>query len=238
MFRRQKAEGIDKADMFFESNEYNNANSQVANILSVGKSDAEATENKESKEAPPEEATAEQLEADWGGDDDIDIDMGDDMLAGAEPEADGAEQVDANVDSDIFVPPNAGADQISMCLKKNPQNVGLHVAGGEFTRALELHKKQLGINDFSPLRQIFVDVHTLSKMKMQQVPHAPPVDYQMRFIDQPIVSITLATLNKMFTKGTDLTTKGEFTGAIHAFRQCLQCVPLLVISSEQAQKEL
>ena len=74
-------------------------------------------------------------------DDDIDIDMGDDMLAGAEPEADGAEQVDANVDSDIFVPPNAGADQISMCLKKNPQNVGLHVAGGEFTRALELLKK-------------------------------------------------------------------------------------------------
>jgi hypothetical protein len=42
----------------------------------------------------------------------------------------------------------------------------------------------------------------------------------------------------MFTKGTDLTTKGEFTGAIHAFRQCLQCVPLLVISSEQAEKDL
>jgi hypothetical protein len=25
----------------------------------------------------------------------------------------------------------------------------------------------------------------------------------------------------MFTKGLDLTTKGEFTGAIQAFRQCL-----------------
>jgi hypothetical protein len=48
----------------------------------------------------------------------------------------------------------------------------------------------------------------------------------------------MTTLNKMFTKGTDLTTKGEFNGAIHAFRQCLQCVPLLVISSEQSQKDL
>lgn len=73
---------------------------------------------------------------------------------------------------------------------------------------------------------------------MQQVTHSAPVDYQMRFIDQPIVSITLQTVQKMFTKGTDLTTKGEFTGAIHAFRQCLQCVPILVISSEQAQKDL
>ena len=42
----------------------------------------------------------------------------------------------------------------------------------------------------------------------------------------------------MFTKGTDLTTKGEFTGAIQAFRQCLQCVPFLVVSSEQAEKDL
>lgn len=42
----------------------------------------------------------------------------------------------------------------------------------------------------------------------------------------------------MFTQGTDLTTKGEFTGAIQAFRQCLQCVPLLAISSDQAQADL
>lgn len=54
-----------------------------------------------------------------------------------------------------------------MSLKKNQQNVGLQVAGGEFTKALELLKKQLGINDFTPFKQIFVDVHTLSKMKMQ-----------------------------------------------------------------------
>lgn len=151
MFRRQKAEGLEQTDMFFESQAA--SNSSVANILSVGKTGTETTEATEQKEAAPEEATAEQLEADWGGDDDIDIDMGEDMLAGAEPEAvDGVENTDSNVESDIFVPPNAGADPITMSLKKNPQNVGLHVAGGEFTRALELLKKQLGINDFAPLR--------------------------------------------------------------------------------------
>jgi hypothetical protein len=39
-----------------------------------------------------------------------------------------------------------------MSLKRAPQNVGLHVAAGEFTRALELLKKQLGINDFTPFK--------------------------------------------------------------------------------------
>jgi hypothetical protein len=51
-------------------------------------------------------------------------------------------------------------------LKKNPQNVGIHVAAGEFTKALELLKKQLGINDFSSFKQPFIDIHTLSKVKL------------------------------------------------------------------------
>lgn len=36
----------------------------------------------------------------------------------------------------------------------------------------------------------------------------------MRFIDQPLVSMTLATLHKMFSKGIELTTKGDFNAAI------------------------
>ena len=50
------------------------------------------------------------------------------------------------------------------------------------------------------------------------MPHTSPIDYRMRFISQPTISINMNTLQKMFTKGTDLTTKGEFTGAIQAFR--------------------
>ena len=93
--------------------------------------------------------------------------MGEDIMATTDKAEDGGQPADANEDSDIFVPPNAGADQIQMSLKKAPQNVGLHVAAGEFTKALELLQKQLGIKDFTPLRQIFVDIHTLSKVKMQ-----------------------------------------------------------------------
>ena len=44
-------------------------------------------------------------------------------------------------DSDIFVPPAPGPDPIIQALKKNPQNAGLDVAAGEFSKALELLRK-------------------------------------------------------------------------------------------------
>jgi hypothetical protein len=40
------------------------------------------------------------------------------------------------------------------------------VAAGEFTKALELLQKHLAINDFSALKQPFVDAHTFCKMKI------------------------------------------------------------------------
>jgi hypothetical protein len=40
------------------------------------------------------------------------------------------------------------------------------VAIGDYQKALELLKKQLAVTNFEPLRQLFVDVYTLSKMKI------------------------------------------------------------------------
>ena len=140
--------------------------------------------------------------------------------------------------SDIFVPPSAGADPLKVALKKNPHSVGLHVASGEFSKALELLKRQLAINDYSTLKQIFVDVYTLSKMKMQTLPHLTPLNYQLRFRDQPFVAINLATLQKVFKTGIENTTKGDFSGALSAFRQCLQFVPLIVVNSDQTMNQV
>lgn len=35
-------------------------------------------------------------------------------------------------------------------------------------------KKQLAIGSFDPLKQLFVDVYTLSKMKIHTLPHLQP----------------------------------------------------------------
>ena len=83
-----------------------------------------------------------------------------------------------------------------------------------------------------------MDIFTLNKVKMQTMPHTSPLDYRLRFIDQPIVCLTLQMLQKMFSKGKEMTTQGNFNGAIVAFRNCLQCVPLLAVSSDQAVAEV
>lgn len=194
--------------MFFDANQYKSSNTAVANILAdapkaaAAASEAEAglTTITEAGIGQVEEATLDMDGDAWGDDGDaIDLDLG---TGDAMPGEDAADAIDgAAGDSDIFVPPSQGADPIQQALKKNPQSVGLHVAAGEFSKAMILLKKQLGVSNFEPLRQIFIDVHTLSKMKFKGVPHSSPTDYQLRFIDQPLVTVTLGTLQKLFTKG-------------------------------------
>jgi len=55
-------------------------------------------------------------------------------------------------DNDIFVPPSQGPDQLALSVKKHPLVPGLHVAVGDFNKAIDLLKKQLAIGNFEPLR--------------------------------------------------------------------------------------
>jgi hypothetical protein len=87
----------------------------------------------------------------------------------------------------------------------------LHVAVGDFPKAMELLKKQLAVENFEPLRQLFIDVFTLNKMKIQTLPHISPLDYTLRNANsQPLVVVNLNALNNKYTSGIELTTKGEF----------------------------
>jgi hypothetical protein len=71
---------------------------------------------------------------------------------------------EADDDNDIFVPPSQGSDILHSVARKNPQIAGLQLAIGDFQKALELMKKQLSVSNFKPLKQLFVDSFTLSKM--------------------------------------------------------------------------
>lgn len=72
--------------------------------------------------------------------------------------------------------------------------MGLHVAAGDFSKALILLKKQLGVCNFEPLKSIFVDAHTLTCFKAQTMPHLPGDAYQLRLPSQPLPVLTLKTL--------------------------------------------
>ena len=155
VFRKKQQDQVNgQDDAFFDSKV--GANKEVFNILS--KAQAAAEQKEEVVEAPelvPEDGDG------WGGDEEP-IDMGELALPEAAADA-GTEQISA--DPDVFVPPSVGADPIKQALKKYPQSVGLHVAAGDFGKALVLLKRQLGVSNFEPLKAIFVDAHTLTQYK-------------------------------------------------------------------------
>jgi len=162
MFKRQKAELVDNEDMFFDAQQYHTSNKSVANILSQDTSAtagaskvADGAANVDNQQNAVEEATLENLDgAQWGDDEEpIDIDMGEELggLGDAQDGPDG-KAAEGTQNSDIFVPPAHGAEPIQQALKKNPQNAGMHVAAGEFSKALELLRKQLGITNYAPFR--------------------------------------------------------------------------------------
>lgn len=120
------------------------------------------------------------------------------------------------------MPPSRGSDPILSSLRKNPLVASLHVAAGDFVKAMELLKKQLAIADFEPLKKLFVDVYTLGKVKLQTLPHTAPLDFHLRTKSAfPLVAVTLPVLQSKYTTGIELTTKGEFSQALDVFRQCL-----------------
>lgn len=116
---------------------------------------------------------------------------------------------------------------------------GLHVIQGDFVKAMEILRKQLAIVNFEPLKHLFGDMNTLSKVKIQTLPHGQPLSYQIRLDNQvPFSALNLNSLINKYSVGIELTTKGDFSGALDAFRVCLQSIPLMVLTQRNEIKEV
>lgn len=77
----------------------------------------------------------------------------------------------------------------------------------------------MAVVNFLPLKQLFVDVFTLNKMKIQTLPHTSPLDYVLRQRNQvPYVAVNMNNLMQKLARGLDLTSKGDFSGALESFR--------------------
>ena len=84
---------------------------------------------------PKAEAKVNVEEAKWGDDDDSLGSLDDEIGAqGSKPAADGDEVAAVEEESDIFVPPQPGADPYQAALRMNPTNAALNVAAGDFQK--------------------------------------------------------------------------------------------------------
>ena len=172
--KEQHSEIAESDDMFFDAKEYHTSNKQIANILSTNTAGSPGLESGTTTSQAAASAVT-VTNAKWGDEDDLDID---DDLLDVETTADqGAITSGVEEPSDIFVPPSQGADPLLQAVKKHPLIAPLYVATGDFGKALELLRKQLAVGNFEPLKQLFVDTHTLTKMKIQTLPHTNPLNY-------------------------------------------------------------
>jgi len=73
--------------------------------------------------------------------------------------------------------------------------VGVHVQFGEFSRALELLQKQLGIRDFAKFKQQFIDIHTLSNLRLQNKDQHQVYEFRDAFAKAPVQVLTQNSIN-------------------------------------------
>ena len=55
---------------------------------------------------------------------------------------------------------------MQVAVRKHPLIGACHVATGDFQKALELYKKQIDLCNYEPLKQVFVDFFTLSRLRL------------------------------------------------------------------------
>jgi len=78
------------------------------------------------------------------------------------------------------------------------------------------------VSNFEPLKQLFVDAYTLTKLKVQTLPHTSPLSYQLRGNNTlPTIAVTVQSILAKYNRGIELTTKGEFGQALDSFHSCL-----------------
>ena len=93
--------------------------------------------------------------------------------------------------------------------------------------------------NFEPLKQLFVDAHTLTKMKLQTLPHGPEFDLVLKQSGNlPLLPVTVASIEGKVARGVELTTKGDFSNALKTYRSCLQSITLMAVTTAAEQKTI
>jgi len=187
------------------------------------------------------------VDADLGGDkwgDEIDLD--DDILGDMGTDQDNGDPDLADLDrelneeeQEVFVPPSKSNDPMNQIVS-NSMIPAHHIAIGDFKQAIELLKKQIGLANPRPLRNIFAFLHSNSKIHIPTLPKAPAIRSVLRSQDGsvPVSIINHEFLKKIYKEGFTETTKGNFKDALVSFQKCIQYAALSTAASGDEEKEI
>ncbi|KFM03458.1 Coatomer subunit alpha, partial [Aptenodytes forsteri] len=116
-----------------------------------------------------------------------------------------------------------------------------HVLAGSFETAMRLLHDQVGVTNFGPYKQLFLQTYARGRTTYQALPCLPTMyGYPHRNWKEaglknalPAVGLKLNDLIQRLQLCYQLTTAGKFEEAVEKFRSILLSVPLLVVDNKQ-----
>uniref|UniRef100_A0A673MNS2 Coatomer subunit alpha n=1 Tax=Sinocyclocheilus rhinocerous TaxID=307959 RepID=A0A673MNS2_9TELE len=140
----------------------------------------------------------------------------------------------------FFVPPTKGTSPTQMWCN-NSQLAVDHILAGSFETAMRLLHDQVGVVQFGPYKQLFMQNLSRGRTCYLGLPSLPYLhSYPLRnWKDSgakgglPAVGLRLSDLISRLQQGYQLTTAGRFEEAVDRFRAILLSVPLLVVDNKQ-----
>jgi hypothetical protein len=84
----------------------------------------------------------------------------------------------------------------------------------------------------APLKQLFVDALTLTRARVQPLPHGPSLNLVLKASHVlPLLPVTVSSIQAQMNRGIELMTAYDLGNCMKAFRACIQMVPLLAITT-------
>ncbi|XP_078428727.1 coatomer subunit alpha-1-like [Wolffia australiana] len=148
----------------------------------------------------------------------------------------------------LFVAPAPGTPVSQLWTQKSAL-AGEHAAAGEFTTAMRLLSRQLGIKNFAPMKQLFLDLHAGSHGYLRAMALAPVVLLALErgwaaegsspaSRNPPALVLRLPHLEEKLKLAYKATTEGKFSEALRLFLSILHAAPLVVVEQRREVDEL
>ncbi|KAG2586351.1 coatomer subunit alpha-3-like [Panicum virgatum] len=149
--------------------------------------------------------------------------------------------------STLFVAPTPGMP-VSQIWTQKSSLAGEHAAAGNFDTAMRLLSRQLGIKNFAPLKQLFLDAHMGSHTFLRAFASAPVISVAVEkgwsesaspnVRGPPALVFNFSQMDDKLKAAYKATTEGKFPEALRQFLCILHTIPLLVVDSRREVDEV
>ncbi|KAI9180850.1 hypothetical protein LWI28_008710 [Acer negundo] len=163
------------------------------------------------------------------------------------PEADTPKATTVNARSAIFVAPTPGMPVSQIWIQRSSL-AAEHAAAGNFDTAMRLLTRQLGIKNFTPLKSMFLDLHSGSHTYLRAFSSAPVISLAVErgwneaaspnVRGPPALVFNFSQLDEKLKAGYRATTTGKFADGLRLFISILHTIPLIVVESRREVDEV